>query len=145
MFRHCQQARNTARYHSRSHAEEPRIDIVRRLKAHQGTIHHSQAKEPKDRHCQQARDTARHYSHSQAREPRTGIVSKLEIQQSTTDTHFLKSQRQALSAGWKHSKAPQPLTSWKAKHRHCQQARNIEDTTSTHNLRAHPSLSAQFI
>ena len=31
-----------------------------------------------------------------------------------------------MSAGKKHSKAPQPLTFWRAKGGHCQHARNIE-------------------
>jgi hypothetical protein len=61
-------------------------------------------------------------SHSQTGEPRTGIVSRLETQQGTAATHILESQGQALSAGLKHSKAQQPLTSWRAKDRHCQQA-----------------------
>ena len=68
---------------------------------------------------------ARHHSHSLPGEPKTGIVSRLKTQQGTTATHRLESQRQALLAGQKHSKAPQPLTFWRAKDRHCQQARNI--------------------
>ena len=83
----------------------------------------------KDRHCQQARNTAGHHSHSLPGEARTGIVSRLETQQGTAATHILESQEQALSAGQKHSKAPQPLTFWRAKDRHCQQARN----TAGHN------------
>ena len=43
----------------------------------------------------------RHYSHSLAKEPRKGIVSRLKIQQGTT-----------------------ALTDWRAKDKHCQQARN---------------------
>ncbi|KAN0131047.1 hypothetical protein V8E53_011180 [Lactarius tabidus] len=145
-YRHCQQARNTARHHSYSQAGEPRTGIVSRPETQQGTTathrlesqgqalsagqKHSKAPQPltlwraKDRHCQQARNTARHHSHSQAGEPSTGIVSRPETQQGTTATHQLESQVQALSAGQKHSKAPQPLTDWRAKYRHCQQARN---------------------
>ena len=54
----------------------------------------------------------------------TGIVSRLETHQGTAATHILKSQEQALSAGLKHTKAQQPLTDWRAKDRHCQQAGN---------------------
>ena len=91
----------------------------------------------KDKHCQQARNTARHYSHSHPGEPRTGIVSRLETQQGTTATHFLESQGQALTVGQKHSKAPQPLTSWRANDRHCQQARNTARHYS-HSLPGEP-------
>ena len=35
--RHCQQARNTARYYSHSQTEEPRTGIVSRLETQQGT------------------------------------------------------------------------------------------------------------
>ena len=102
---------------------------------------HSKASQPltswraKDRHCQQARNTVRHHSHSLSGEPRTGIVSRLETQQGTTATCILKSQGQAFSAGYKHSKAPQLLTYWRAKDRHCQQTRNI----ATHHSYSHTS------
>ena len=93
-------------------------------------LKHSKAQQPltswraKNRHCQQAWNTARHSSHSLPGEPRTGIVSRLETQQSTAATHFLEGQGQVLSTGLKHSKAQQPLTNWRAKDRHCQQAWN---------------------
>jgi hypothetical protein len=128
--RHCQQARNTARHHSHSHPGEPRTGIVSRPETQQGTTATHINWRAKDRHCQQARNTARHHSHSHPGEPRTGIVSRPETQQGTTATHILESQGQALSAGQKHSKAPQPLTSWRAKDRHCQEARN---TARHHN------------
>ena len=141
-----QQARNTARYHSHSLPEEPRTGIFSRLETQQATTtthflesqgqalsagqKYSKPPQPltcwraKDRHCQQARNIASHHSHSHAGEPRTGIVSRLKTQQATTATHILESQGQALSAGYNHSKAPQPLTHWRAKDRHCQQAKN---------------------
>jgi hypothetical protein len=52
-----------------------------------------------------------------------GIISRLELQQGTPATHFLDSQGQASSTGNICSKAPQPLTSWRDKDRHHQQAR----------------------
>src|SRR6266404_2101682 len=39
-------------------------------------------------------------------------------------THFLESQGQTLSAGSKSSSPQKPLTSWRAKGRHCQQGPN---------------------
>ena len=75
--------------------------------------------EAKERNCEQARNTAKHHNHSLPEEPRTGIVSRLETQQGNAATHLLESQGWALLAGWKHSKAPQPLTSWRAMDRHC--------------------------
>jgi hypothetical protein len=77
----------------------------------------------KGRHHQQDRVAARHYTYSLPGEPRTSIISKLELQQGTTATHSLKSQGQASSVGEKCSKAPEPLTVWKAKDRHHQLAR----------------------
>ena len=66
----------------------------------------------KDSHCQQVWNTARHNSHSLTGEPREGIVSRFDIQQATAATHFLENQEEALSAGLKHSKLQQLLTSW---------------------------------
>jgi hypothetical protein len=88
-------------------------------------------------HYQQARNTARQHSHSPTGEPRTGIISRLEAQQGTTVTHFLESQGQALSADQKHSKAPQPLTDWRAKDWHYQQAINTARHHS-HSLSGEP-------
>jgi hypothetical protein len=48
--------------------------------------------------------------HSHTGEPRIDTISRLETQQGTTATHRLESQGQVLSADYKHSKAPQPLT-----------------------------------
>ena len=89
----------TARHSSHSHPREPRTGIVSRLDTQQGTD-----------------------SHSQPGEPRIGIVSRLDTQQGTAATHMLESQGQTLSAGLKYSKAQQPLTIWRAKNMHCQQA-----------------------
>jgi hypothetical protein len=50
-------------------------------------------------------------------------IIRLELGQGTTATHFLESQGQASSAGQNCSKAPQPLTNWRAKDRHDQQTR----------------------
>lgn len=66
-----------------------------------------------------------HHSHSLSGGSKTDIVSRLEMQQGTIATHFLNSQGQALSVSQKHSKDPQPLTYWRARDGHCQQARNI--------------------
>ena len=65
---------------------------------------------------------ARHSSHSPTGEERTGIISRLENTASTAATHILESRGQASSAGLKHSKAQEPLTSWRAEDRHHQQA-----------------------
>jgi hypothetical protein len=49
--------------------------------------------------------------------PRMGIISKLKTHYyDMAATNFLKSQGHALSAGLKHSKAQQPLTSWPIKY-----------------------------
>jgi hypothetical protein len=118
--------------------------IVSRLETQQGTAathtlkrqgqalstgyKHSKAQQPltywraKDRHCQQAQNMARHSSHSHSGESRTGIISRLETQQGSAATHRLESQGQVLSAGLKHSKAQQPLTGWRVKDKHYQQA-----------------------
>ena len=74
-------------------------------------------------HDQKARIEARHHSHSHPGEPRTGMIRRLELQQGTTATHRLKSQEQVWSAGYNCSKAPHPLTDWRAKDRHDQQVR----------------------
>ena len=52
-------------------------------------------------------------------------------------THRLENQGQELLAGKKHNKAPQPLTNWRAKDRHCQQARNTARHHS-HSLPGEP-------
>jgi hypothetical protein len=88
----------------------------------------------KDRHHQQATIAARHHSHSQTGEPRTGIISRLQLQQGTTATHILECQGQASSAGYNCSKAPQPLTSWRTKDRHHQQA----TIAAKHHSHSHP-------
>ena len=67
-------------------------------------------------------NTARHGSHSQTGEQRTGIISRPETQHGMAATHILESRGQASSAGLKHSKAWQPLTPWRAKDKHHQQA-----------------------
>jgi hypothetical protein len=132
------QALSAGQKHSK--APQPLTQLESQGQALSAGQKHSKAPQPltswraKDRHCQQARSTARHHSHSHTGEPRTGIVSRLEAQQGTTATHRLESQGQALSAGQKHSKAPQPLTVWRAKDRHCQQARN----TARHHSHSHP-------
>ena len=100
----------------------------------------------KDRHCQQAWNTARHSSHSLPEEPWIGIISRLKILQSTAATHQLKSREQALLAGLKHCKTQQPLTSWRAKDRHCQQAWNTIRAVTTHILDSKvPACLSQWI
>jgi len=74
-----------------------------------------------DRCHQQGQNPAHDGSHSLAGELRAGIVSRVKIQLTTEPTHSLESQRQALSAGSKSSSPQKPLTSWRAKDRHCQQ------------------------
>jgi hypothetical protein len=91
----------------------------------------------KDRHDQQARIAARHHSHSHPGEPRTDMISRLELQQGTTATHILKSQGQARSAGQNWSKASQPLTNWRVKDRHDQQA-DIAARHHSHSLAGNP-------
>ena len=104
---YCQQAWSTPTNGSYSHSEEPRT----------GT-------------CQQAWYTPKHSSHSQTEEPRTGIVSRLETHQCIAVTHILESQEQVLSACLKHIKPQQPLTGWRAKNKHCQQAWNTPSYSS---------------
>jgi hypothetical protein len=87
----------------------------------QGNIATHQLKS-QGRHHQQAAIAARHPNHSPTEEPRTGIISKLQLQQSTTATHKLESQEQTPSASYNCSKTLQPLTNWRAKNRHYQQA-----------------------
>ncbi len=79
---------------------------------------------PKDRSCQQGPNPAHHQSHSLAGEPRTGIVSRVQIWLTMKATHILESQGQVSSTGSKSSSPQKPLTSWRAKDRHCQQGSN---------------------
>ena len=151
-----QQASNTARHASHSHPGEQRTSIISRLLTQQGMpathilesrgqassahFEHSKACQPltswraEDRHHQQASNTARHSSHSHSGEQRTGIINRLQTQQGTAATHQLESRGQASSAGLRHSKAQQPLTSWRAEDRHHQQASN----TARHNSHSQP-------
>ena len=64
--------------------------------------------------------TDTHFLESQGQ---AGMIRRSKLQQGTTATHFLKSQGQTQSAGQNYSKAPQPLTPWRAKDRYNQQAR----------------------
>ena len=57
-----------------------------------------------------AKNITRNYSHSLSEEPKT------------------------LSAGQKHSKAPLPLTLWRAKDRHFSRLETQQGTTATHSL-----------
>src|SRR6267378_2994546 len=144
--RHCQQGQNPAHHGSHSPTGEPRTGIVSRVKIQltmeathflesqgQALSAGSKSSSPwkpltywraKDRHCQQGQNPAHHGSHSQTGEPRTGIVSRVKIQLTMEATHRLESQGQALSAGSKSSSPWKPLTSWRAKDRHCQQGPN---------------------
>src|SRR6266404_2244936 len=63
-------------------------------------------------------------SHSLPGRPRIGIVSRVQIQLTTEATHILKSQGQASSAGFKYNLPQKPLTSLRAKDRHCEQGPN---------------------
>ena len=164
---HCQQAWNTSWHSSHSHPEEPRTVIVSRLETHHGTaathilesqgqassagLKHTKAQQPltywraKNSHCQQAWNTSRHSSHSHPGEPRTVIVSRLETHHGTAATHILESQGQSLSAGLKHPMAQQPLTSWRAKDSHCQQAWNIARHSShSHSRKSKIGLFSRF-
>jgi hypothetical protein len=67
----------------------------------------------------------RYNSYSLPEEPKTGIISRLELQQGMTATDQLESQGQASSASYNCSKELQPLTFWRAKDRHYQQARIV--------------------
>ena len=160
--RHHQLAWNTARHSSHSPTGEQRTGIISWLehrKAQQPLTfwraedrHHQQAWNSnahqsltswraEDRHYQQAWNTVRHSSHSQPGEQRTVIISRFETQQGTT--HFLESRGQVSSAGLKHSKAQQPLTTWRAEDSHHQQAWNTARIAATHFLESRgQSLSA---
>ena len=53
------------------------------------------------------------------------LVTAIQLKSSEVfHSNVTKSQGQTLSAGQKHSKAPQPLTSWRTKDQRCQQARS---------------------
>ena len=97
--------------------------IVSRLKKQQGTTA-THRLESQGYALSAGQKHSKDHSCSHPGEPRAGIVSRLGIQQGTTAAHILKSQGQALSAGQKHSKILQPLTYWRTRNRHCQQARN---------------------
>ncbi len=98
----------------------------------------------KDR-CEQGPNTVHHGSHSLPGEPRTGVVGRVQIQLTTEATHILESQGQVLSAeiqltmeathflesqgqvllaGSKCGPTQRPLTTWRAKDRHCEQGSN---------------------
>ena len=142
--RYCQQAWNTSSHSSHSQTGEQKTDLVSRLKSHQciavthilesqeqallAGLKHTKTLQPltfwraKNKHCQQTWNTLSHSSHTLSEEPRTGIVSRLEMHQGTAATYPLKGQWSALSAGLKHIKGKQPLTNWRFKDRHYQQA-----------------------
>ena len=75
----------------------------------------------------------RYLQHSLSGKSKKYIMSRVETQQGTPITYCLKSQGQTLLVGQKHRNAPQPLTYWRAKDRHCQQARN----TAMHQSHSH--------
>ena len=130
--KYCQQAGNIARHRRHSQTEESRTGIVSRVETQKcTTATHSLKRQGQALSAGQ--NTERHHSHSLPGKPRTGIVSRLETQQGTTVTHPPENQSQVLSASQKHSKTPQPLTDWRAKNRHCQQARN----TARHHNHSH--------
>src|SRR6267378_159756 len=154
--RHCQQGQNPTHHGSHSQTGEPRTGIVSRVKIQltmeathklesqgQALSAGSKSSSPwkpltswraKDRHCQQGQNPAHHGSHSLPGEPRTGIVSRVKIQLTMEATHLLESQGQALSAESKSSSPWKPLTSWRAKDRHCQQGQN----PAHHGSHSHP-------
>src|SRR6266404_637978 len=70
-------------------------------------------------------------------EARTGVMSRVEIQLTMEATHSLESQGQVLSAGSKSSSPQKPLTSWRAKDRHCEQGQNPAHHGS-HSLSGEP-------
>ena len=139
-----QQDWNAVKKPSHSQSEEPRTGIIITPDRQQDTavthrlesqrqvssagLLHRKTQQPltawraKNRHHQQAWYTARHSSHSHTEEPRTGIISRPDTQQDTAASHILESQGQASSAGLIQSKTQQPLTLWRAKNRHHQQA-----------------------
>ena len=84
-------------------------------------------------------------SYPPTEEPRIGIISRLETHQGTAATHILESQGQASSAGLKHLMAQQPLTPWRAKDSHCQQAWNIARHSShSHSRKSKIGLLSRF-
>src|SRR6266404_78151 len=144
--RHCQQGPNLSHHRSHSLPGEPRTGIISRVKIQltmeathflesQGQVLSAGSKSnspwkpltpwrANDRHCEQSPNPAHHGNHSQAGEPRTGIVSRVKLQLTTEATHSLESQEQALSAGSKSVSPQKPLTTWRAKERHCEQGQN---------------------
>src|SRR6267378_3384031 len=142
----CQQGQNPAHHRSHSLPGEPRTGVVSRVEIQltmeatheldsRGQVLSAGLKSSspwkpltnwraKDRHCQQGPNPAHHRSHSPTGEPRTGIVSTVQIQLTMEATHQLESQGQASSAGLKSSSPQKPLTSWRAKDRHCEQGPN---------------------
>ena len=114
-------------------SEEPKVDIITKSKMEKKQADTRILRIP-NKHHQQALSKVRLGNHLPPEEPRTGIVSSLETHSATAATHILESQEQALSAGLKHTKPQQPLTNWRAKNRHCQQACN----TSSHSSHLHP-------
>ena len=57
---------------------------------------------------------------------------RVKIQLTMNTTHLLESQGQVLSAGSKSVSHWKPLTSWRAKDRHCQQVKIQIITEATH-------------
>ncbi|KAI9447335.1 hypothetical protein BJY52DRAFT_1228307 [Lactarius psammicola] len=100
---------------------QPRTGVVSSLETQRGTAATHQL-ESQGQASSAGLNAARHGSHSPTGEPRTGVVSRLEAQRGTAATHILESRGQASSAGLKRSEARQPLTNWRAKDRHRQQA-----------------------
>src|SRR6266404_5411907 len=63
-----------------------------------------------------------------------GQVLSAEIQLTMEATHFLESQGQVLLAGSKCGPTQRPLTTWRAKDRHCEQGSN----PAQHRSHSHP-------
>ncbi len=140
--RHCEQGQNPAHHRSHSLPGEPRTGIISRFKIQftteathslksQGQVSSAGCKSSsqqkpltswrgEDRCHEQGQSPAHHGSHSHPGEVRTGIVSRVQIQLTMEATHKLDRQGQASSAGYKSSSSQKPLTSWRAKDRHCQ-------------------------
>ncbi len=86
---------------------------------------------------EQGSHPAYHGNHSLSEEPRTGIISRVQIQVTTKATHILESRGQLSSAGSKSRSPQKPLTSWRAKDRHCEQGPNAAYHRS-HSLPGEP-------
>ncbi len=150
----CQQSPNTPHHGSHSLPGEPRtvsrVQIQLTTEAthvlgSQGQVSSAGSKSSsqpkpltfwraKDRYCQQGPNPAHYQSHSLSGEPRTGVISRVQIQLTTEATHFLESQEQALSAGFKSSPPQKLLTNWRAKDGCHQQGPN----PAHHGSHSHP-------